>query len=270
MYKKIISLIAALALFNTLNTTPISVSIIIPCIWKHAHYLYPLLKLYERQTALPDEVIISLSQANQVDPAIIAQIQKEPWLFAVRLLPSNEKQYAGINRNIACQEALGTVFLLQDADDIPHPQRVEVIKNIFETEKVDHLMHFFAFTQECNAFKIINAQHAPFVYRTKFYEPITIPYRIHNGNIAIRDYVFSHIKWPDNPRGQDMLFGKLVYKKFKNTIVVKEALCIYRQELSSLNNDSPQEKNEYWQGLYNDFYEEYSKMNNNFSPHTIL
>lgn len=260
----------ALALSSTLKATPISISIIIPCIWKHAQHLYPLLKLYERQTVLPDEIIISLSEANLVNATLIAEIESKKWPFPVRLLLSNEKQYAGINRNIACQKASGSVFVLQDADDIPHPQRLEVIKYLFEREKIDHLMHFFAFPQECNSFKIIDVQHAPFLYRKRFYDPVRIPYRIHNGNVALRDYVFTKIKWPDAPRGQDMLFGKLVYKKFSNTIVVTEALCIYRDELSSLNIHVPEDRNEYWDRLYNDFYEEYSKMNNNFSPHKIL
>ena len=42
-------------------------SIIIPCHPKHAQYLYELLKFYENQTILPNEVVISLSEANQVD-----------------------------------------------------------------------------------------------------------------------------------------------------------------------------------------------------------
>lgn len=35
------------------------------------------------------------------------------------------------------------MFIYQDADDIPHPQRIEIIKRFFENHDIVHLNHFW-------------------------------------------------------------------------------------------------------------------------------
>ena len=72
-------------------TCHVKVSVIIPCHFKHAYLLHPLLQLFERQTRLPDEVVISLSEANKVSRSIIATLENEEWLFPVKLLLSDER-----------------------------------------------------------------------------------------------------------------------------------------------------------------------------------
>ncbi len=109
--------------------THLKTSIIIPCHPRHACHLYDLISLYEEQTVLPDEIVISLSQSNQVSEEIIHNIESTPWAFSVKLLKSDKKLYAGQNRNRACDKAAGDIFICQDADDLPHPQRVEIIQD---------------------------------------------------------------------------------------------------------------------------------------------
>lgn len=256
------AILILLSIWSKVFAADNTVSLIIPCSHHHAHHLHSLLKLYERQTVLPTEAIISLSEANQVDPSVIIALQTEPWLFPLTLLLSDEQYYAGTNRNIACAQAKGTILVLQDADDIPHPQRIEIIKYFFDTHAVDHLMHLFTFSHtfknESPHFTVLNLRETAFVYRTNFYEPVSKKYCIHNGNIAITQQVFSSIKWFDCPRGQDTYFDKKAYKLFKHNLVIKEALCVYRQELSSLEAINPDSDTEYWQRIYDQFYAHYS------------
>lgn len=123
----------------------VKTSVIIPCYHGNARFLYSLLKLYERQTILPDEVVISLSEAHFV-PEAIDKIRNEEWKFPVKVLTSDDQHYAGWNRNNGCSYSQGDILILQDADDIPHPKRVEEIIFFFKQYDLDHCVHFLFFS----------------------------------------------------------------------------------------------------------------------------
>src|SRR5579862_7731339 len=107
---------------------PMKVSVIVPCHSSHPHFLENLLLQYLKQTSIPHEVVISLSQIDRVDPVEIAKIQNRRWPFILKLITHPDQLCASANRNAACRESSGDLLIMQDADDIPHRQRVEVIK----------------------------------------------------------------------------------------------------------------------------------------------
>ncbi len=123
-------LFSSLLLFSVLSAK--TVSVIIPCYYKHADQLPMLLEHLCNQSTLPEEVVISLSEADKCERWIVESIEGAIYPFKVKLLQTNEKLPAGSNRNIACRNAKGDIFITQDADDIPHVQRVEIIKFVFE------------------------------------------------------------------------------------------------------------------------------------------
>ena len=45
--------------------------------------------------------------------------------------------------------------------------------------------------------------------------------------------MFEKVKWPSDPKGQDVGFNKMVYARFTHCVVVKEPLLAYRNYLSS-------------------------------------
>ena len=210
----------------------LKVSVIIPCSPKHVKHLYSLLKIYESQTVLPDEVIISISELRTVDSSILNSLKKEKWMFSVVFLQSERKMFAGENRNNACKHARGDIFICQDADDLPHPQRIEIIKYFFEKFEVDHLLHHYIFSDKKLELSN-NIAKIDYNFPRNFGEawkvgPVTF------GNPVLHRKVFEKIQWSSKPRGQDVEFNSLVYKHFKKCIVVKFPLYIYRTELSSL------------------------------------
>jgi|GEM_PF-1608836 len=213
-----------------------TVSVIIPCYYKHAPLLYPLLALYEQQTRLPDEVVISLSQAHLVDVQVIKNIENRQWSFPVKLIMTDEKKYAGENRNIACEDATGSVFMCQDADDIPHPQRVEIITHFFNNYPVDHLLHQWVevLPEDTGAsFAEYNdLEHISFAYHKNFHELWHCGH-FTNGNVAIARHVFDTVRWSSKRRGQDTLFNEKVYRQFSNGIAIQAVLLGYRRYLSS-------------------------------------
>lgn len=208
------------------------VSIIIPCKYTHAQFLYTSLKAYEQQTVIPHEVVISLSEAHLADEAIIAQLQNEPWQFSLQLIMSDHVIWAGENRNIACRHAHGDIFLCHDADDLPHPQRVEIIKYLFDRYNVDHLMHNFMYSHEFHSFAPYNVSRITFKAPRNYVDANRDP-RNHNGNIAISRNLFNKIQWPNDMKGQDVHFNRMVYKKFRRRMRISLPLILYKIEQSS-------------------------------------
>lgn len=213
----------------------ISLSIIIPCYHKHAIHLYPLLRLLETQTVLPDEVIISLSQSGLVGSNIFNTLMHEKWAFPVKLIHSKHRFFAGRNRNIACQYASGDIFMGQDADDLPHPRRVEIVKHFFKRYDLDFLMHKFAI-RKCN--EPINMPGIGHVIHIRHRNPISFDDAVNignvtNGNIAIARHVFEQCSWPCDPRAEDLRYNRILFERFKKRLVLEVPLLLYREYLSS-------------------------------------
>ncbi len=248
--KKVIVIVGLLLFYGVLNSgnakyyaeKNLTTSVIIPCCAKHAPCLFSLLKTYETQTLLPDEVVISLSESDEVPKEVLEALHNEPWCFPVFLFLSTEKLYAGQNRNRACEHARGDIFICQDADDIPHPQRVEIIKYFFEHYKVDFLIHQFVFGRR--AMESITCQYYNHINKIPFFynSAITMAWNkgepLSPGNPAMARYVFDKVKWSAQPRQQDLIFNENVYKLFNNCFALKVPLLVYRQFLSSLSKDS--------------------------------
>lgn len=218
-----------------------TVSIIIPCSPKHVGHLESLLYVLEKQTTLPDEVVISLSGKNEVLPCVLKNLQDKSWQFLVKIISSEKKQSAGENRNIACKHAVGDIFILQDADDIPHPQRVEIIKKCFENYKINLLLHqYYLSTAVHSNIDFVKIDH---IKKILIDTPECFPslkicnLQLHHGNIAISRKVFDKIKWSKKFEvGEDVEFNGKVYLKYKKFLAVKHPLLYYRQHLSSFTS----------------------------------
>lgn len=219
--------------------TPLSLktSVIIPCHYKHAQYLPFLLQAFSEQTVLPDEIIISLSEYKKVPEDLVESLTSTSYPFLLVLLPFENAVSEGANRNYGCAYAKGDIFICHDADDFPHPQRIEVIKWFFETYQVDHLMHTWGNRiEELSRFQgpeEISWFHLP-EYTNKLGSGIYT-----NGPVAISRQVFDVIQWDPAFRiGVDVEFNKRAYVHFANTIVLEAPLYIYRHTLSSYKEQS--------------------------------
>lgn len=214
-----------------------TVSLIVPCHWKHAKYLPELLQRYEKQTVVPDEVVIAASEINKGDTyQIIHMIKNKKWTFPVQIVENTKAFTAGQNRNIACNHAQGDIFICQDADDIPHPQRIEIICYFFEKYEVDHLEH--RWSQE---------GHWSTIDKLSEIQPIFLAYfshyvhanHYHQGVPAISRSLFSKIQWGNERRRQDTHFNEEVYKILpkEKRLLIPLILYQYRPKLSTLVKD---------------------------------
>lgn len=207
-------------------------SVIIPCHYKHFHHLYNILKLYEQQTVLPDEIVISLSESNYIDPALIVSLQKEPWRFRVKLFCSESKLFAGQNRNIACANATGEIIICQDADDLPHPQRIEVIQYFFDKFNLDFMLHKFVYNapdQIAQMKTLSEMDSINYAYFHTYHDAWIIGYMLF-GQPAFRRKIFDKIKWRDIPIDEDNTFVVEVLRDYKKCMMIHCPLYIYRLE----------------------------------------
>lgn len=216
------------------------ISVIVPCAGQHFKLLAPLLERYRQQVCLPDEIVISLSSIEHLQKEEIDALEKGPWPFDLKIYRFTGKQSPGLNRNIAVSHTIGDVIISQDADDLPHPQRVEIVKFIFENYIVDHLMHKWV------------AENSPLVpydkaqvqiYRFDAYDDIyksPLGERLHNGNNAFSREVSKIVQWVDVKKldvDQDVKFNRDVYKAFKNNAIIACDLLVYRWGLSALQSN---------------------------------
>ena len=218
------------------HSDQLTTSLIIPCCSKHAKHLYELLKMYERQTELPDEAVIALSSSAEVDTSILDTLTNELWRFPITLLLSKERYFAGENRNRASHSASGNLLVFQDADDIPHPQRIEIIKYFFKKYQIKHLIHEwidFKSWSNANFEPYTDFEKIPFFYPKNYQEILNNGGYYTNGNIAILKTVLKTVSWPDNRKGQDAIFNKTVYEYFSSRIAINIPLLVYCSFLSS-------------------------------------
>jgi glycosyltransferase involved in cell wall biosynthesis len=115
------------------------VSVVIPCGAPHVPFLANLIETLRRGTVVPDRIVIVVNgtekevEGNDGD--------------RVKIVQNPQRMTSGAARNLGVQECGDDtdVVIFQDADDLPHPERVERIKNFFENNRdCVHLLHGYA------------------------------------------------------------------------------------------------------------------------------
>jgi hypothetical protein len=219
----------------------LTTSVIVPCHCDHFVFLEPLLSAYRDQTVLPDEVIVSLCEAQNVPAASILALEQTPWPFSLTILKHKQKLPPGANRNAACSCATQEIVISQDADDLPHPQRVEIIRYLFETAGIDHLLHQWISSQD--KFELYDVESVgKKTVSYQIYDLVDVPY-LHNGNNAFRRTLFEKVHWkPSREIQEDVLFNRIAYVFTKNRLILKLPLVMYRPELSTFDLDGTKGK----------------------------
>jgi hypothetical protein len=207
-------------------------SIIIPCHYKHAEHLNEALEKYAAQTAIPDEVVVSLSEAQLVPDKLKDDLQNKKWPFKFVLLQHNVPVSEGGNRNKACKASTGDILICSDADDLPHWQRVEIIKYFFENYPIDFLIHTFTF----------DASTWTWIDPTKIEH--TVPNYVNeggphaNGAVAISRKLSNLMKWNAEFRKcVDADFNGSVYWTYPSRMLIKQPIYLYRNYLSVYPQD---------------------------------
>jgi len=196
----------------------LTIGVAIPCYKGHIEVLRYLLDSIEAQTRKPDKVVVSCSSSEVSDiPSSYFQ-----YSFPLSIFTCSEKKNVSQNRNFATSKLETDIVSFIDADDIMHPQRLEVVEQCFLQYNVQILLHFYEtnlrrpfkqyqnFPIECNKLFVCpwrSIQH-------NNYPRADI---IHNGQASVRRAVFDRVQFQEGPE----FIGR------EDTFFVGDILLIY-------------------------------------------
>ena len=120
-----------------------SISCCITCYDGDYHFLDRMLNEYKKQTVAPDEIVISCSGMKHSDILKTKHIRIANKDVPVVITNSEERKCAGEARNQAVIASSMDVIQFLDVDDIPHINRTEFTKIIFDTTDYDALVHSY-------------------------------------------------------------------------------------------------------------------------------
>lgn len=222
----------------------LSISVAVPCYYRHFCYLEGLLAALEQQTHLPDEVIVSLSQVEHLDPKAIDSLEHRPYPFTVVILRREGIWSQGPNRAAAGLAASGSIVSYIDADDLPHPQRLEALHRLFEQNPSVHI----AWTGHayCPGNSVCCEPAIPWHSETDYMAmrfsleglPISFvnkvqlidwPSGLHNGSPALRRWVLHamHPLWTELKNGEDLEFNGRVLDRYGPGLLIRLPLLHY-------------------------------------------
>lgn len=210
------------------------ISVVIPIFPPHVNFLEDSIKSLEKQTYKPDEIIIALSETNlEQSNEIINNIKSD---LNIIMLPTTEKQYAGQNRNRGALIAKNEIICFIDVDDESHPQKLEIVKHIFEKYDPNMFIHRFLEKKEFTLYNIddIEIVDSSVIFNDTFGNPpdrkhvipggsdkqicVGTQDRIHHGHVSVNKRIFNEVKYNDDFMGQDAEFCRSVLWKYNNTL----------------------------------------------------
>ena len=202
-------------------------SVVIPCVSDQLPLLEKLLQLYAQQSVVPNEVVVALSECQKISSFLIDALEHKPWPFALKMLRISQKCSTAKSRNDACAQATGDLFICQDLDTVPHPQRVEVIRHLFTTCQLEHLLH--QGVSGSTAIQHYTAQEAVDACRRfRIYEQIDVP-NVHNRSAAFLRSLYDRLHFSPLSGGQEeVAFNRMAYVFCTNKAVLQWPLLANR------------------------------------------
>lgn len=200
-----------------------TVSVYIPTIPNHIKFLDKILNSYLiKSTVKPNQIIVSVSNFNEIDKELYHKIKNN--YTNVLFLEHDSVELAGPNRQFSKDYCTEDIIIYQDSDDLPHIQRIEIIKYFFENYDILHLHHsYFNLTNDINSIKnedsfnyneeLINVNDIKLIESKDFYSElfpnnslldvrnnlnfnkIFNKFKPHHGSFAIKKDVLNTIKW---------------------------------------------------------------------------
>lgn len=215
------------------------IGVAISCYVGHLHLLYDLLDSIEKQTIMPDMVVVSCSSTpKMLEPIVNRSLKK--YTMNYKILYTDEHKNASQNRNIAINELMEMDYItFMDADDMMHPQRIEFILKTFEETNADIILHHYSFTPifELNELKYrLNGmqihesgciEHKEYVYRNSEW--------IHHSQSSVKREVVDKVRFREESmynRREDCFFCADVFRLNGNHVYIKNALSYYRPSLT--------------------------------------
>jgi len=209
------------------------IGVAIPCFDKHLPYLFLLLDSIEAQTVQPDKVCVSCSSTEIFPPS-------RQYSFSLEIVLTKDKRNAAQNRNIAVSRMNDMDYItFIDADDIMHPQRIEILQNIFTGHQCDMILHNYqdgtnmtfesihGIIVRINTLKPTASGGITHIEHNKY-----LADKIHHSQVSVKRSILDIVEFPESPeycRREDSAFCHRVIglKNIKHVYIVN-ALSYYK------------------------------------------
>lgn len=208
------------------------IGVAIPCYYGHIPHLMYLLDSIESQTHRPDKVVVSCSSTTEL-------FETKNYSFPLEIIITEDYKNAAQNRNIAASKLMDMDYItFIDADDIMHPQRIEILLKVFQETACGIILHNFLI----NDSSFIPIEHIDmrinelaqcysgcirhidfFKYQSEM---------IHHSQSSIKKYIFDIVKYPEEKEyysREDCVFCYRVFSipNIKN-VYISNPLSIYK------------------------------------------
>jgi glycosyltransferase involved in cell wall biosynthesis len=214
-----------------------SIGVAIPCYYGHINNLTNLLDSIENQSVKPNKVVVSSSSTKEL-------FETKKYSFPLEIIITEQHKNAAQNRNIAASRLNDMDYItFMDADDIMHPQRIEILLKVFQDTDCDIVLHNY-FMNEQKFEKIDNidlrintlvqAYWGAIIHKEDKYNYVE---HIHHSQVSIKRNIFDIIKFPEELIiGEDALFCHRIFglPNIKN-VYIKNELSFYSPSKSFLN-----------------------------------
>jgi len=203
------------------------IGVAIPCYKGHIEKLFELLDSIEKQTRVPDKVVVSCSSTDDF-------IYCKEYNFPLEIIITSEKKNAAQNRNIAISRLTNMDYItFIDADDIMHFQRIEILLKVFEEHDSDVILHNFVMNN--NEFKriediqvlndsLMQCESGCLRHNKNNYNNI---YHIHHSQVTVKKHILDKVNFPEETefnRREDCVFCHRVFglENIKHAYIVNE------------------------------------------------
>tara|TARA_Y100000310_G_scaffold250661_1_gene256964 strand:+ start:2879 stop:3649 length:771 start_codon:yes stop_codon:yes gene_type:complete len=229
----------------------VKISLAIPSTINHFRTIEPIINFYLEGATIPDEIIISVSNGVALSEEEVKKIKSLNTEIDIKVLLAEHILTHGPNRQNASNHCSGDIIIYGDADDIPHPQRIECIKYCFQKTDAVHVNHWWC-PEHCqfanfdlDDVKIILSKEIndkmieP--HKNLGYPPPGVPPRggygglfgrVTGGNTAIRREVLKDIRWKDwdelqGAPAEDWLFCYETAVRYRKSVILPIDLIKY-------------------------------------------
>ena len=210
---------------NLLTLT--TISICIPCFPRDAAKLEKLINSINKQSVLPNTIIIAHSEMSEID----ARKLEDKYLsnpIKVVVISTPKQQWAAGNRNMATSINTNDYITFIDADDTMFPNRIQILLDIINKYNPFSIIHNFTTDSNYkynNKIKDIKLGKEVYDISKKDKTLHLSSIQVHHGHITIHKDVIKNIKQNITKkyrRGQDSKFVRDIleyYGRNDNTMV---------------------------------------------------
>ena len=124
-------------------------TVLIPCYYKHINHLFKTIDYFVKGTVKPFQILISLNGCKYINKIKIDKLQElySKHFVHFDIIKSYETLIRPIARNFVYKYIKGDIVSLCDADDIQHPQKVEIVEYFFNNYDIDHLINGYILSE---------------------------------------------------------------------------------------------------------------------------